>query len=122
MLEVGFWIATALSLAANALAIVLLVQLLRKADRTAIYKWSRRLGFFVIALAAIWAGMTALGVGHAFAGVRGADPSQKATLLAAGISEAMNCTAALLVFLLFPTVVVIVARIRSSPKRRASAP
>src|SRR5436305_421156 len=30
---------------------------------------------------------------HSFAGVAGVDPSMKATLLAKGISEAMNCTA-----------------------------
>ena len=37
-------------------------------------------------------GIAFRGVG-AVAGVAGVDPSQKATLLAAGISEAMNCTA-----------------------------
>ena len=36
---------------------------------------------------------TILGLIHSFAGVSGADPSSKATLLAKGISEAMNCTA-----------------------------
>ncbi len=36
---------------------------------------------------------TILGLIHSFAGVAGADPSSKATLLAKGISEAMNCTA-----------------------------
>jgi biopolymer transport protein ExbB/TolQ len=36
---------------------------------------------------------TVLGLIHAFAAVAGADPSTKATLLAMGISEAMNCTA-----------------------------
>jgi biopolymer transport protein ExbB len=36
---------------------------------------------------------TILGLIHSFAGVAGADPSMKATLLAKGISEAMNCTA-----------------------------
>lgn len=108
-----------LSLAANVLAGVLLVQLLRKVDRAAIHKWSRRFGFSVIALAATWVGLTALGVGQAFGGVRGTDPSQKASLLAAGISEAMNCLAAMLVLLLLPTVIAIVARVRSAPKNRA---
>lgn len=36
---------------------------------------------------------TILGLIHSFAGVAGVDPSLKATLLAKGISEAMNCTA-----------------------------
>jgi len=36
---------------------------------------------------------TITGLIKSFAGVAGVDPSQKATLLAAGISEAMNCTA-----------------------------
>lgn len=36
---------------------------------------------------------TILGLIHAFAGVAGADPNQKSTLLARGVSEAMNCTA-----------------------------
>lgn len=36
---------------------------------------------------------TIVGLITAFAGVAGIDPSQKATLLAKGISEAMNCTA-----------------------------
>jgi biopolymer transport protein ExbB/TolQ len=36
---------------------------------------------------------TILGLIHSFAGVAGVDPSMKATLLAKGISEAMNCTA-----------------------------
>lgn len=36
---------------------------------------------------------TILGLIHSFAAVKGADPSTKATLLAKGISEAMNCTA-----------------------------
>jgi biopolymer transport protein ExbB/TolQ len=36
---------------------------------------------------------TILGLIHSFAGVAGVDPSMKATLLARGISEAMNCTA-----------------------------
>lgn len=36
---------------------------------------------------------TIIGLITAFAGVAGVDPSQKATLLARGISEAMNCTA-----------------------------
>lgn len=34
---------------------------------------------------------TILGLIHSFAGVAGVDPSMKATLLAKGISEAMNC-------------------------------
>src|SRR5437870_8560497 len=36
---------------------------------------------------------TILGLIHSFAGVAGVDPSMKETLLAKGISEAMNCTA-----------------------------
>ncbi len=36
---------------------------------------------------------TALGMIHSFAAAAGIDPSMKATLLAKGISEAMNCTA-----------------------------
>ena len=36
---------------------------------------------------------TIIGLIKSFAGVAGVDPAQKATLLAAGISEAMNCTA-----------------------------
>jgi biopolymer transport protein ExbB/TolQ len=36
---------------------------------------------------------TITGLIKAFAGVAGVDPSQKATLLSKGISEAMNCTA-----------------------------
>lgn len=36
---------------------------------------------------------TILGLIHSFAGVAGVDPSARATLLAKGISEAMNCTA-----------------------------
>ncbi len=36
---------------------------------------------------------TIVGLIKSFAGVAGIDPSQKATLLAKGISEAMNCTA-----------------------------
>ena len=36
---------------------------------------------------------TILGLIHSFTGVAGVDPSMKATLLAKGISEAMNCTA-----------------------------
>jgi biopolymer transport protein ExbB/TolQ len=36
---------------------------------------------------------TIIGLIHSFAGVAGVDPSMKATLLAKGISEAMNCTA-----------------------------
>lgn len=36
---------------------------------------------------------TILGLIHSFAGVAGVNPSDKATLLAKGISEAMNCTA-----------------------------
>jgi flagellar motor component MotA len=36
---------------------------------------------------------TVLGLIHSFAAVAGVDPSMKATLLAKGISEAMNCTA-----------------------------
>ena len=36
---------------------------------------------------------TIIGLIHSFAGVAGVDPSMKATLLANGISEAMNCTA-----------------------------
>ena len=44
---------------------------------------------------AVMAGLlgTILGLIHSFAGVAGVDPSMKATLLAKGISEAMNCTA-----------------------------
>ena len=36
---------------------------------------------------------TIIGLINSFAGVAGVDPSQKATLLSKGISEAMNCTA-----------------------------
>src|SRR5512143_2430025 len=36
---------------------------------------------------------TILGLIHSFGAVAGVDPSMKATLLARGISEAMNCTA-----------------------------
>lgn len=36
---------------------------------------------------------TIIGLIHSFAGVAGVDPSMKATLLAKGIAEAMNCTA-----------------------------
>ena|SRR5260370_21933660 len=36
---------------------------------------------------------TIIGLIHSFSGVAGVDPSMKATLLAKGISEAMNCTA-----------------------------
>lgn len=36
---------------------------------------------------------TIAGLIKSFAGVAGVDPSQKATLLSKGISEAMNCTA-----------------------------
>jgi len=36
---------------------------------------------------------TITGLIKSFAGVAGVDPSQKATLLSKGISEAMNCTA-----------------------------
>jgi biopolymer transport protein ExbB/TolQ len=36
---------------------------------------------------------TVVGLIHSFGAVSNADPAQKGTLLAAGISEAMNCTA-----------------------------
>lgn len=36
---------------------------------------------------------TIIGLIHSFAGVEGVDPSAKASLLARGVSEAMNCTA-----------------------------
>jgi hypothetical protein len=45
------------------------------------------------------------------------DPSQKATLLAAGISESINCLAAMVVLSLFPSTIAIVVRVRT--KHRA---
>ncbi len=56
----------------------------------------RRTGYLaMIGNVATLAGLlgTITGLIKSFAGVAGVDPSQKATLLAAGISEAMNCTA-----------------------------
>jgi hypothetical protein len=53
---------------------------------------------FALALYTLYCG-TGLIVGliHSFSGVAGVDPSMKATLLARGISETMNCGALLLV-------------------------
>jgi biopolymer transport protein ExbB len=56
----------------------------------------RRTGYLaMIGNVATLAGLlgTIVGLIHSFAGVAGIDPSQKATMLAKGISEAMNCTA-----------------------------
>ncbi|HEV8322386.1 MAG TPA: MotA/TolQ/ExbB proton channel family protein [Myxococcota bacterium] len=56
----------------------------------------KRVGYLaVLANAATLVGLlgTITGLIKSFAGVAGVDPSMKATLLAAGISEAMNCTA-----------------------------
>ncbi|MFH1131996.1 MAG: MotA/TolQ/ExbB proton channel family protein [Pseudomonadota bacterium] len=56
----------------------------------------RRTGYLaMIGNVATLAGLlgTIIGLIKAFAGVSDADPSQKAALLAGGISEAMNCTA-----------------------------
>jgi biopolymer transport protein ExbB/TolQ len=56
----------------------------------------KRTGYLsVIGNLATLAGLlgTITGLIKSFAGVAGVDPSQKATLLAKGISEAMNCTA-----------------------------
>ena len=59
-------------------------------------KVERRTGYLaMLSNLATLAGLlgTILGLIHSFAGVAGVDPSMKATLLAKGISEAMNCTA-----------------------------
>ncbi|PIE65893.1 MAG: flagellar motor protein MotA [Deltaproteobacteria bacterium] len=56
----------------------------------------RRTGYLaMIGNVATLAGLlgTIVGLIHAFGAVAGVDPSQKATMLAKGISEAMNCTA-----------------------------
>lgn len=56
----------------------------------------RRTGYLaMIGNVATLAGLlgTIVGLIHSFGAVAGVDPSQKATLLARGISEAMNCTA-----------------------------
>jgi len=56
----------------------------------------RRTGYLaMIGNVATLAGLlgTIVGLIHSFSAVGGVDPSQKATLLAKGISEAMNCTA-----------------------------
>jgi len=56
----------------------------------------KRIGYLaVLSNVAMLSGLlgTITGLIKSFAGVAGVDPSMKATLLAAGISEAMNCTA-----------------------------
>jgi hypothetical protein len=96
-----------------------LAQLFRKADRAALLRWSRYLGRLLLALAATWLLFTGWAVVVAIAGASGVDPSQKATLLAAGISESMNCIAAMIVFLLLPTIVVLVVRRRTGSQRKS---
>jgi len=65
--------------------------------------------------------LTVVALTHSFAGVAGVDPSLKATVLAKGISEAMNCTGVALVVVLplwiAPFVVGEVRRARRRPRR-----
>ena len=105
----------ALSLAANLAAVALLVQHLRKVGRGLLRIWSRRLGLLVLALAAGWLLITGWAVAAVILGANAGDPSQNATLLAAGIAESMNCIAAAAIFLLLPTIIVIVVRRRARP-------
>jgi hypothetical protein len=55
---------------------------------------ARWLPIVALALSVLGAALGAVLVVRAFGAVAGADPSEKATLLAASISEAMNCAAA----------------------------
>ena len=108
-------IVMAVCVGANLAAIALLSQLFRKADRAALHKWSSRLGWFVLGLVTAWFAITAWAIGKAFYSVSGIDPSQKATLLAAGISETTNCVACMVIFLLFPSIVVLGVWRRTRP-------
>ncbi len=57
-------------------------------------RWSLAWSVSLVAASpAIGVLFTAVALTRSFAGVAGVDPSMKATLLAKGISEAMNCTA-----------------------------
>lgn len=67
-----------------------------EASLTELPQLEKRTGYLaMIGNLATLAGLlgTITGLIKSFAGVAGVDPSQKATLLAKGISEAMNCTA-----------------------------
>jgi biopolymer transport protein ExbB/TolQ len=61
---------------------------------------------------------TVVGLATSFAGVAGIDPSMKATLLAQGISESMNCTAFALGGTLAWSIPFVVGEVR---RRRARA-
>jgi biopolymer transport protein ExbB/TolQ len=69
---------------------------MEEASLTELPELEKRTGYLaMIGNLATLAGLlgTITGLIKSFAGVAGVDPSQKATLLAKGISEAMNCTA-----------------------------
>jgi biopolymer transport protein ExbB/TolQ len=64
---------------------------------------------------------TIVGLVHSFAAVAGVDPSMKATLLAKGISEAMNCTALGLVVVPLWVTPFVIGEVRRSRRRRSTA-
>ena len=64
---------------------------------------------------------TILGLIHSFAGVANVDPSMKATLLAKGISEAMNCAAFGMATIPAWVVPFVIGQVRLGRLRRAAA-
>jgi hypothetical protein len=64
---------------------------------------------------------TILSLIHSFAAVAGVDPSMKATLLAMGISEAMNCTAVAVATVPAWVVPFVIGQVRRARLRRAAA-
>jgi hypothetical protein len=63
---------------------------------------------------------TVLGLKLAFAAVATATPESKATMLAQGISEAMNATAFTLVASLLPLAIAVALFLRGAPKRESA--
>jgi len=111
------WIVTAVCVLADVAAVVFLVRGLRSAPKR----------FAVLSLCAggvtVVIGLvgTVLGLGHAFSAVASVDPSRKATLLAEGISEAMNATAFGLGACVIPFAVAVVLLLRRSPPAQGGA-
>jgi hypothetical protein len=78
----------------------------------------RRAVILVVVTFVAGLGLTVLGLVHSFAGVAGVDPTMKATLLAKGISEAMNATACGVGALLLWIAPFVVGEVRRSRRRR----
>lgn len=85
------WLLTSAAIAVNLHALAALV--LARGDAAAVRRWARRSGWFVVAFVVLSGVVVAIHVRQVEGATGAANPSERATVLARHLAEAMNCGA-----------------------------